>query len=171
MWRKCLFKKIEAATERFIGDINFPDKWNIGVIVGGSGTGKSTHTQLWLKHIEGTDLMNDDNPVVRFINGETIIYGSPWSGKHGLANNVCVPLKGICLLHRGTENVIRQAEKQDLTEMLCKQVHLPENEILATKVLALVDTLAERVPLWEMACNKELEAAKIAYAAMNWQGK
>ena len=64
-----------------------------------------------------------------------------------------------------------QAEKRSITEMLCKQVHLPENEVLAAKVLALVDTLAERVPLWEMACNKELEAAKVAYAAMNRDGK
>lgn len=30
------------AKEHFIGDINYPDKWQIGVIVGGSGTGKST---------------------------------------------------------------------------------------------------------------------------------
>ena len=30
-----------------------------------SGVGKSTHTRLWLTYIEDTDLMNDDNPVVR----------------------------------------------------------------------------------------------------------
>lgn len=34
--------KEEHATEHFVGDIQFPEKWNIGVIVGGSGTGKST---------------------------------------------------------------------------------------------------------------------------------
>lgn len=32
----------EHSTERFVGDIDLPDEWNIGVIVGGSGTGKST---------------------------------------------------------------------------------------------------------------------------------
>ena len=136
------------------------------------GTGKSTHTRLWRELFgERAVMVNDDKPFLQITSAEVLAYGSPWSGKHGLANNVCVPLKGICLLHRGTENVIHQAEKQDLAATLCKQVHLPENEVLATKVLALVDTLAERVPLWEMACNKELEAAKIAYAAMNRQGK
>jgi hypothetical protein len=136
------------------------------------GTGKSTHTRLWRELFgERAVMVNDDKPFLQITAAEVLAYGSPWSGKHGLANNVCVPLKGICLLHRGTENVIRQAEKQDLAETLCKQVHLPENEVLATKVLALVDTLAERIPLWEMACNKELEAAKVAYAAMNRQGK
>lgn len=34
--------KIEHSNEHFVGDINIPKKWNIGVIVGGSGTGKST---------------------------------------------------------------------------------------------------------------------------------
>ena len=30
------------AVEHFVGDINLPDKWNIGLIVGRSGTGKTT---------------------------------------------------------------------------------------------------------------------------------
>lgn len=32
----------EHATEKFSGTIDLPDKWNIGLIVGASGTGKST---------------------------------------------------------------------------------------------------------------------------------
>ena len=35
------------------------------MFLGKSGTGKSTHSSLWLKHISGTELINDDNPVVR----------------------------------------------------------------------------------------------------------
>ena len=35
-----------------------------------SGTGKSTHSSLWLNYIEGTELVNDDNPVVRIIDGK-----------------------------------------------------------------------------------------------------
>ena len=34
--------KLEHANEQFVGTINLPDKWNIGLIVGASGTGKST---------------------------------------------------------------------------------------------------------------------------------
>ena len=35
------------------------------IFLGPSGTGKSTHARLWLKYIEDTELVNDDNPVVR----------------------------------------------------------------------------------------------------------
>ena len=34
--------KLEHSNEHFVGDIEMPDDWQIGVIVGASGTGKST---------------------------------------------------------------------------------------------------------------------------------
>ena len=34
--------KTEHSNEHFVGEINMPDNWHIGAIVGGSGTGKST---------------------------------------------------------------------------------------------------------------------------------
>lgn len=34
--------KLEHSNEHFIGEIKFPDNWNIGLICGGSGTGKTT---------------------------------------------------------------------------------------------------------------------------------
>ena len=34
--------KFEHSTEHFVGNLDLPDKWNIGVIVGNSGTGKTT---------------------------------------------------------------------------------------------------------------------------------
>lgn len=34
--------KTDHADERFTGEINLPDEWQIGMIVGGSGTGKTT---------------------------------------------------------------------------------------------------------------------------------
>lgn len=34
--------QLDHANERFVGQIVMPEKWNIGVICGGSGTGKST---------------------------------------------------------------------------------------------------------------------------------
>ncbi len=53
------------------------------LFLGKSGTGKSTHSGLWLKHIEGTRLLNDDNPVVYVTpEGTPMVSGSPWSGRH-----------------------------------------------------------------------------------------
>lgn len=48
---------------------------------GTSGTGKSTHSRLWLENVEGSSLLNDDNPALRVIDGKVIVFGTPWSGK------------------------------------------------------------------------------------------
>ena len=131
------------------------------------GTGKSTHTRLWREVFGDRAVMvNDDKPFLRFTAGQVLAYGSPWSGKHGLATNICVPLGGICLLHRGQENEIHPIAPQAMMEMLLHQAHLPDNADLAEKAGALVERLADRVLLWEMSCTKEHEAARVAYGAM-----
>ena len=73
-----------------------------------SGTGKSTHTSLWLKHIEGSDLMNDDNPIVRIIDNKPMIYGSPWSGKTPCYRNIKAPLGAITKIDRAKQNSVER---------------------------------------------------------------
>lgn len=131
------------------------------------GTGKSTHTRLWREVFGDRAVMvNDDKPFLQITADGVMAYGSPWSGKHGLASNVCVPLQGICWLHRGKENEIHRAAAKELAEMLCRQAHMPMEEDLAQKAASLVAILAEKVPLWEMHCNKEQDAAKVSGKAM-----
>ena len=131
------------------------------------GTGKSTHTRLWRELFgERAIMVNDDKPFLRISSSGVMAYGSPWSGKHGLATNICVPLKGICVLHRGKENVIHPVEQETVMDFLRHQAHAPTDDALKEKMISLVDALAERVPLWEMHCNKDLEAARTSYGAM-----
>ena len=131
------------------------------------GTGKSTHTRLWRETFGDRAVMvNDDKPFLQITPQGVLAYGSPWSGKHGLATNICVPLQGICSLRRGQENVIRPAEGSALHDLLCHQAHVPVEEALWQKTKDLVNRLIELVPLWELTCNKDPEAAHIAYGAM-----
>ena len=132
------------------------------------GTGKSTHTRLWRERFGDRAVMvNDDKPFLQITPNRVLAYGSPWSGKHGLATNVCVPLQGICLLHRGTENVIRPIAAEELLPMLRHQAHIPDDSCLSVKAYSLVDALADSVPLWEMFCNKNQEAAEVSYGSMS----
>ena len=132
------------------------------------GTGKSTHTRLWREVFGDRAIMvNDDKPFLQITEREVLAYGSPWSGKHGLATNICVPLKGICSLHRGKENRIRPGNRSELIDLLRKQVHIPEDPVLAERTLELLDSVMQMVSLWEMECNKEPEAALTAYSAMS----
>ena len=42
------------------------------LFLGSSGTGKSTHSALWLKNFPGARLLNDDNPALRLEDGKVM---------------------------------------------------------------------------------------------------
>lgn len=133
-----------------------------------SGTGKSTHTRLWCQAFGNRAVMvNDDKPFISITESGIFASGSPWSGKHGLDTNITVPLKGICLLERGTENRIARAAKDSLLPTLLAQSYRPLDAAKEPRFLQLLDKLAETVPLWQMQCNKDIDAAAVAYAAMS----
>lgn len=133
-----------------------------------SGTGKSTHTRLW-KQVFGDRavVVNDDKPFLQLKDGKVLLHGAPWSGKHGLDTNICVPLKGLCILERGAENRIQKIGPEEALPMLQKQAYRPLDIEKEQQFLELTRLLADSVPLWKLACNKEPGAAYTAYNAMH----
>lgn len=132
-----------------------------------SGTGKSTHTRYWMEAFpQRATMVNDDKPFLRFEGDTVILCGAPWSGKHGLDSNVEVPLKGICILRRGAENAISPMSPEDALPLLLHQGCCPLGAHYRPEFQALVDRLARQIPLWDMACTKDPQAAHVAYSAM-----
>ena len=133
-----------------------------------SGTGKSTHTRLWREMFGDRAVMvNDDKPFLKFTEEGVIACGSPWNGKHGLGNNIMVPLKAICVLERGESNVITRIDPKDALQMLFQQSSRPMNRALMPKYMELVDRLANSVEFYRLKCNMDPDAAKISYEAMS----
>ena len=129
------------------------------------GTGKSTHTRLWREVFPAAQMVNDDKPFLEITRDGVIAHGSPWSGKHGLSENISVPLKGICILHRGPENKIQPISPAEAMDMLLAQGYCPLTA--QEKFQDLTKTLAQTVPLWSMECTKDPEAAKVSCDAMS----
>lgn len=128
-----------------------------------SGTGKSTHTRLWRQLLgERAVMVNDDKPFLRITDSGIWVCGSPWSGKHGLDSNIAVPLQGICLLERGSENRIRPLEEAAIMPLL--RTHCP---ILPTEYGHLAQALSQGTAFWHMTCTKDPAAAQVSYEAMS----
>ena len=132
------------------------------------GTGKSTHTRLWRETFGNRAVMvNDDKTFLELTPKGVLAYGSPWGGKFGLETNICLPLKGICILRRGSENVIYPMNPEDALEELKHQTLLPDDPEGQAQGYALVEELAQKVNLWDLQCTKEPEAARVSYGAMS----
>lgn len=129
------------------------------------GTGKSTHARFWRETL-GAVAVNDDKPFLKISPAGVTMFGAPWSGKHGLDANMAVPLKGLCILHRGSENRIRKITPDEAIEELLHHGCAPTDSADAPKFRALIRQLAETVPLWRMECTKDPSAAATAREAM-----
>ena len=135
-----------------------------------SGTGKSTHTRLWREVFGSRAIMvNDDKPFLRVTHDGVIACGSPWMGKHGLGQNISLPLKTICILRRGQENRITPITPQQALPMLFQQSQRPAKGENLPQYMDLIDRLAGQVGLYQMACNMDPDAARVAYEAMRGQ--
>jgi len=132
------------------------------------GTGKSTHTQLWLSLFgDRAFILNDDKPALRLVNGVWYAYGTPWSGKYDISANVGVPIQGIAILTRGQNNeIVPYSGSKAIFDLYSQTSRLrqAQNRI---KLLELLDKLMTQVPIWKLKCNMEPEAAVVAYEAMS----
>lgn len=132
-----------------------------------SGTGKSTHTALWTRAFESrARIINGDKPLIRLIDGNLFIYGTPWCGKEGLNINTKAPLNSICFINRAKENSIEKLDKNVALTRIFTQLLMPENEEQADKFFNMVNSIFDNVKFYNLFCNMDLEAARVAYEGM-----
>lgn len=125
-----------------------------------SGTGKSTHVSLWLRHLPGCDLMNDDNPIVRIIDGEAYIFGGPWSGKTPCYRNVKARLGAITRIDRAPANSIeRLAPIEAFASFLPSCSSMKWDEDIFNRICNTVTKIIETTAIYTLHCLPNEEAA------------
>ncbi len=133
-----------------------------------SGTGKSTHARLWREMLGDRAVMvNDDKPIIRYIDGDFYVYGTPWNGKHRLDTNCRAKIKAICAIRQATENEIRRAPVNEMLITILNQTIRPDNIEQMDKLLGLIDKMLRTVDIYQMGCNISREAAELSYNTMS----
>lgn len=131
-----------------------------------SGTGKSTHTDLWLRRFPGAYILNDDKPALFMRDGCVYAAGTPFSGKFDISVNACVPLHAIAFIARSADNRIEPvSDKRALYELL-NQTSRPADVALYGKLLGNLAAILAKTPIYKLYCNMDAQAADVAYAAM-----
>lgn len=132
-----------------------------------SGMGKSTHISLWKKLFgDGVRVINGDKPIVRYIDGKLLAYGTPWCGKEGLGINASVPLNAICFIERDKDNSITRVSSADAVSKLFSQVLMPDDAENLDSLLALLDSTLDSVSCYILKCNTDTDAARVACEGM-----
>ncbi len=133
-----------------------------------SGTGKSTHTNLWKQCFNGADIINDDKPALRLIDGIFYVYGTPFSGSTPINKNVRVPLKAICFIERAERNSIEQmTDNAEIIRLFLPQTLRQLSKDKANKLFDIMDKLITTVPFYKLRCLPNEDAAKLAYEVMS----
>lgn len=133
------------------------------MFLGKSGTGKSTHARLWLSHITGTELVNDDNPVVRISDdGQAVVYGSPWSGKTSCYRNVSYPIGAIVNLSQAPHNHISRLNSVQAYAALVASISGKRWDLtIADGLHQTENALVGSVPVWHLECLPDEDAARL----------
>lgn len=133
-----------------------------------SGTGKSTHARLWRELLGDRAVMiNDDKPMIRYVDGDFYVYGTPWNGKHNLGTNNRAKIKAICKIYQAKENVIKKAEVKSMLFAVLNQTVRPKDVGSMDKLLILIDKMLKKVDLYELGCNISKEAAELSFNTMS----
>lgn len=135
------------------------------------GTGKSTHTSLWLKKFSNAYIINDDKPAIRLIDGKFYVYGTPWSGKSNLNVPTCVPLQGICFLQQDKRNWINLMDaNKAIINFMNQTIHKLDQDKM-NKLMSFIDLLISNIKIYEMGCRIDLEAVDTAYEMMKGENE
>lgn len=131
-----------------------------------SGTGKSTHTALWRQLFPGSYILNDDKPVIFPGKEPVTVWGTPFSGKTDLQVNRSAPIRGICFLKQGNENRIRPVAAGEALALMLNNTWRPGSSREMEQLLDMIEQVVTQIPIYEMCCTGDMEAAKLAYAVM-----
>ncbi len=136
--------------------------------IAASGTGKSTHSSLWLKHIEGAQLLNDDNPILRLADdGRPFIYGSPWSGKTPCYRNRSARLGAITQIARAPQNSIeRLGPVQAFATLLPACSSMKWDSVIYNNLCDAITRIIETTPIYTLHCLPDEEAVRICHQAL-----
>ena len=76
------------------------------LFVGESGAGKSTLTKIWNKE-NGVEILSDDRIIIRKMDAQYWMYGTPWHGDASFASPAKVKLEKVFFIKHGPANYVK----------------------------------------------------------------
>ena len=141
---------------------------NALMFLGVSGTGKSTHSYLWRKYVEGCTLLNDDEPIVRIYDDNSVrVFGAPWSGSTPCYRNVSAKISAFVHLHQSLENKLTEEDGRDAFVSIFSSTHtLQTDSSITNDVFNTVADILGVVSVFRLDCRPDREAVSLTEKLM-----
>lgn len=139
---------------------------NAYAFLGRSGTGKSTHTRLWMQTIENCRIINGDKPILEETENGFIAHGTPWRGKENWGEKRSAPLKGFCFIEQAKENAIERLTPSETSMRLFQQILLPTEAQESVATLEMLDRLIAKTPAYLLKCDISEKAVETSFTAL-----
>lgn len=131
-----------------------------------SGTGKTTHANLWVEH-EGAEIINGDRTGIRCIDGKWIASGLPYDGSSRKFNPNIFPLKAIVVIRQGKENVIEPLRPAEAFRWILSETALYYWEKKSTDIAVdAIRNLVTEIPCYILHCRPDKEAVDTVKKAL-----
>lgn len=136
---------------------------------GPSGTGKSTHTNLWKKCLS-TPVINGDLNLLALKDGKPVIHGIPWCGTSGIRDSQTYDLGGIVQLRQEPFNQLLPLSDGQLRLGVFHRLISPLwTEDMLQNAAAFVNRLSSKIFLGKLGCTISPEAVYTIKEAIDRQ--
>jgi hypothetical protein len=130
------------------------------LFVGQSGAGKTTTARMWGD--DAREIISDDRVIVREIDGELRMFGTPWHGEAELASPSSAPLTGVYLLTQAAENELRELPPAVAVARLFGCTFPPFHDAAAIEfTMSMLERIVSRVPVREFRFTLDRNALKL----------
>ena len=136
------------------------------LFAGESGAGKSTLANLWNLDA-GAAVLSDDRTIIREVDGEFWMFGTPWHGEAKFGSPGGVKLENIYFLRHGKENAVQPSSAADTVTKLL-QCSFPSywDSAAMEFTMALFEGLATRISCSDLVFKPDESALEMIKGGM-----
>jgi hypothetical protein len=130
------------------------------LLLGHSGAGKSTTTQLW-RSLRNPEILSDDRIILRLQNGELWMYGTPWHGEGRFASPGKSKISKILILQHGENNEILPLSRSHAAGELFARCFPPFHSPVGLEgTIEFLDRVLNTVPCYEFRFVPDVSAVE-----------
>ena len=131
-----------------------------------SGTGKSTHTEIWRRQF-GAKIINGDYGFLE-PNGDEILYhGTPFSGSSEYCEKGIWRVSDMVIIRQAKKNQVERLGGHTAYVKIMENSFVPRWDVEKSQMaLDLILNIMKNIRIWRLSCTPELEAAVVLRNAL-----